>query len=127
MALAHEQARTALEAAVAKAAEMKIDVSIAVVDVRGFPVALTRMDGAGGVTSEIAIGKAKVAAMFGRPSGERPAPIADALNGMNGWRLVFWQGAVPLQLDGELAGAIGASGSSSENDEVAAQAGADAL
>ena len=127
MPLTTEQATAALDAAVAKAGEMEIAISVAVVDQAGYPIAVKRMDGAAAPTSEIAIGKAKVSVLFGMPSGEFPGPIANALNGMQGWRLVFFQGAVPIRVDGELVGAIGGSGSSSENDAEAAQAGADAL
>jgi glc operon protein GlcG len=131
MPLNLEQAERAVSTAVAKAKEMGIALSIAVVDASGAPIALARMDGVRAFTAEVAIGKAKASAIFGAPSGrlaERmPAAIAEAVNSTVGGRAVFWQGAVPIHSGGELAGAIGASGSTSENDEIAAQAGADAL
>ncbi|MGH2585143.1 MAG: GlcG/HbpS family heme-binding protein [Dehalococcoidia bacterium] len=131
MPLTYEQAERALEAAVAKAVEMSIAVAIAVVDDKGGPVALARMNGARYFTGEVAIGKAKASALFGNPSGRMaqniPPAIAGAVTEITGGRAIFWQGAVPIKSAGELVGAIGASGSTSENDEVVSQAGADAV
>lgn len=131
MALSYEQAMKALDAALAKAAEMGIAVAVAVVDEKGFPVALGRMDGARYFTSETATGKAKASALFGNSSGRLaqnvPGAIAQAASEATGGRAIFWQGAVPIRIGAELVGAIGASGSTSENDEVVSQAGANAL
>jgi uncharacterized protein GlcG (DUF336 family) len=131
MGLSYEQAERALKAAIAKAAEMNIAVAIAVVDDKGGPVALGRIDGARSFTGEVAIGKAKASALFGNPSGRLaqnvPAAIAGAVTEITGGRAIFWQGAVPIRSGGDLIGAIGASGSSSENDEIVSQAGADAI
>lgn len=40
---------------------------------------------------------------------------------------MIWQGAVPLRRGNELIGGIGAGGASEEEDELVAQAGADAI
>lgn len=131
MVLTLAQAERAIQAAVTKAQEMEIAVAIAVVDDKGGPVALARMDGARYFTGEVAIGKAKASALFGNPSGRMaqnvPAPIAAAVTDITGGRAIFWQGAVPIKAAGTLLGAIGASGSSSENDEIVSQAGVDAI
>jgi glc operon protein GlcG len=129
-ALNYAAAQAALGAAIEKAREMNIAVAVAVVDDKGAPVALGRMDGARYFTSEVAMGKAKASAMFGRPSGRLaenvPDPIKAGAANATGGHPIFWQGAVPIMVDGSVAGAIGASGSSSENDEVVSQAGVDA-
>jgi uncharacterized protein GlcG (DUF336 family) len=129
-ALNYAAAQAALAAALEKAREMNITVAVAVVDDKGAPVALGRMDGARYFTSEVATGKAKASAMFGRPSGRLaenvPDPIKAGASNATGGHPIFWQGAVPIMVDGSVAGAIGASGSSSENDEVVSQAGVDA-
>jgi glc operon protein GlcG len=129
-ALNYSVAQAALSAAIEKAREMNITVAVAVVDDKGAPVALGRMDGARYFTSEVAMGKAKASAMFGRPSGRLaenvPDPIKAGASNATGGHPIFWQGAVPIMVDGSVAGAIGASGSSSENDEVVSQAGVDA-
>ncbi len=131
MALTYEQAERALQGAMAKARELEANMTFAVVDARGLPVALGRMTGAGALTSDVAAGKARVSAYYGAPSGaiaERmPASIQSSLVAQHGGRLIFWQGAVPIRDGDELVGAIGGSGSTSENDEVAAQAGVDAI
>lgn len=131
MSLSYEQSQKALSAALAKAGEMSIAVSIAVVDDKGFPAALVRMNGARPFTSDVAIGKAKTSALFGNTSGRvaqnMPAAIAQAINDGTGGRAVFWQGAVPIKAGDDVIGAIGVSGSTSENDEIVAQAGADAM
>jgi uncharacterized protein GlcG (DUF336 family) len=131
MPLSFEQADRALQAALTKAREMNITVSVAVVDDKGFPVALARMTGARAFTSDVAVGKAKASALFGNTSGRlaetMPAAIAQAVNQATGGRAIFWQGAVPLRVGEELVGAIGTSGSTSENDEIVSQAGADTL
>ena len=131
MALKTADADRAVRAAVEKATEMGISLAIAVVDQAGYPIAVTRMDGARGFTSDVAIGKAKVSALLGvpsaRPAERMPAAIAHAINDSHGQRLVFWQGAVPITTNGETVGGIGASGSSSQNDEIAALAGAESL
>ena len=131
MSLSYEQSQKALSAALAKAGEMSIAVSIAVVDDKGFPAALVRMNGARPFTSDVAIGKAKTSALFGNTSGRvaqnMPAAIAQAVNDATGGRAVFWQGAVPIKAGDDVIGAIGVSGSTSENDEIVAQAGADAM
>jgi uncharacterized protein GlcG (DUF336 family) len=131
MGLTYEQAERALKAAIAKANEMKIAVAIAVVDEKGGPLALGRMDGARSFTGEVAIGKAKASAIFGNTSGRLaqnlPAPIAGAVNEISGGRAIFWQGAVPIRSGDDVIGAIGASGSSSDNDEIVSQAGADVV
>jgi hypothetical protein len=59
------QAASAIEAAVAKAKELKIPSNIAVTDPYGHLVAFTRMDGAVLASIDIAIKKAKTVAMFG--------------------------------------------------------------
>jgi uncharacterized protein GlcG (DUF336 family) len=75
MPLSLEQAERAVRAAIAKAKEMGITVTVAVVDDKGGPVALARMDGDRYFTGEVAIGKAKAAALFGNASDRRSRRI----------------------------------------------------
>lgn len=121
-----------LAAAKAKAGEMGLAVSIAVVDQRGDLVALARLDGARHFTPDLARGKAIVSATFGIASGVAAegadtSPIMQTINRLSLDRMVYWQGAVPL-LDGDqLVGAVGVSGAASDQDEEIATAGAGAL
>src|SRR5688500_3647577 len=100
MPVTYAQAQRALEAAVARAGELSITLSIAVVDEAGYPVALARMDGVRPFTAEVAIGKAKASAAFGSDSGalaqRLPPAITEAINQAIGGRAVFAQGAVPI-------------------------------
>ncbi len=70
MALSTETAEKILAGARAKASEMKVPMSFAVVDAGGYLIALVRMDGAGLLTPSIATSKAYTAALFRRASAE---------------------------------------------------------
>ena len=102
-------------------------VSIAIVDDGGRVWQLHRLEGAGAVTAEVAVGKAKTAAMMGRPSKmmedrikERPAFVLFP-------GILPIQGGVPILSGGECVGAIGVSGVQSHEDEQVANAGIAAL
>jgi uncharacterized protein GlcG (DUF336 family) len=116
-----------LAAAKAEAGKNKWNVSIAVVDDGGYLWHLERMDGAGPTTPEVAIGKARTAALTKQPSRmweervkERPAFIAYPTE------ILIW-GGLPIMHQGECVGGIGVSGVASQDDEKVAQAGIDAL
>jgi glc operon protein GlcG len=85
------------------------------------------MEGVPPVSAEVAIGKARTAAMTRRPSKffedrvkERPA-FANFPAGL------LIQGAVPIMARNECVGAIGVSGVASHEDEQIAKAGTAAL
>jgi len=115
-----------IQAAVAKARELNVKVSVAVCDAGGNLVAFNRMDGASSVSSTVAQGKAAASAGFGRASGTLPAdsPVIQAVIASTGGRMLPARGAVPLVKGSELLGAIGASGATAEQDEQCSQAGA---
>lgn len=121
------EARKALEAAVAAAAKAGVSLSCAVVDTRGDLVALHRMDSARFITTDIARGKALASAVFGQPSGslERiaSAPWFQNLNTAAQGRLYPAQGGLPILRDQQPYGAIACSGASGQIDEESAQAG----
>lgn len=131
MAITLQEAEKALQAAQKQATAMGIRVSIAVVDPRGDLVALARMDKARYFSPDIARGKAMVSGAFGAPSSafaERAgSPIFQSLNQMNQGRMIFHQGALPITKDGEVIGAVGVSGATSEQDEEVAKAGVAAI
>ena len=77
-----------------------------------------------------AVGKARSAALYKRPT----KALQDALAaGGNGLRILALEGAVPVEgglpllHEGKLVGAIGVSGDTSEHDGQCAQAGVQAL
>ena len=124
-------AKVLLQAGEAKAADMRLVVSISVVDARGDVVAIHRMDGARYFTPEVARGKAMAAAVFGQPSAElterAKLPALQSLNQMHQGRFVFGQGGLPISRTAETEGAVGVSGGTAEQDEEIAKAAIAAL
>jgi uncharacterized protein GlcG (DUF336 family) len=121
-------AEKAIAAARKKAAKLKTQMCIAVVDSGGVLKAFHRMDDAWVGSIDIAIKKAKTAVFFGMPTGEigklsQPdGPLYGIEHSNDG--LITFPGGLPI-VDGEgvMIGAIGVSGSSVENDHAVAQAG----
>jgi glc operon protein GlcG len=112
----------------AEAQKNKWNVAIAIVDDSGAALLLERLDGTGAIASEVAMGKARTAALTKRPTKffedrvkERPAFVTFPTPG------VMFQGGLPLMHQGECVGAIGVSGVQSHEDEQIAKAGVDAL
>ncbi|MGC8792395.1 MAG: GlcG/HbpS family heme-binding protein [Bryobacteraceae bacterium] len=127
-ALTLEAARKIAAAAEAEARRNNWRVVITVVDEGGYPVYLARMDGVQLASIEIALRKARSAALFRRPTkafedqlaGGRQAVLA--LPGA-----LPFEGGLPIVVDGEVIGAIGVSGVASQQDGQIAKAGVDAL
>ena len=126
MALTLTEANRMIQAAIAKAQELNVKISVAVCDIGGNLVAFSRMDGASAASATVSQGKAAASAGFGRPSGTLRAdsPVIQAVIATMGGRMLPAQGAVPVVKSQELVGAIGASGATAEQDEICAQAGA---
>ncbi len=129
MSITLEDANRMIQAALAKASEIDVKVSIAVCDGGGNLIAFGRMDGASSISAVVAQGKAAASAGFGRPSGtlQADSPVIQAVIAAMGGRMLPAQGAVPVVKDGSLAGAIGGSGATAEQDEDCARAGLAAL
>ena len=126
-----EDAERMLQAAKNKALEMGVKLSISVVDERGDLKCMVRMDGAPWRTPYVSRGKARAAACFGISSADLTdramTPVLRAVMEVERGEFVPGQGALPIFRDGELIGAIGGSGGSSQEDEDAARAGIEAL
>ena len=112
----------------AEAQKHKWNVAIAIVDDSGTVMLLERLDGAGAISSEVAVKKAQTSALTKRPTKffedrvkERPGFVTFPTPG------VMFQGGLPLVHQNECVGAIGVSGVQSHEDEQAAQAGVTAL
>lgn len=129
MSISLDEANRMVQAAKAKADELNVKLSVAVCDAGGNLLAFNRMSGANSVTATVAQGKAAASAGFGRASGalQADSPVIQAIIATMGGRMLPAQGAVPVHKDGELVGAIGASGATSQQDEDCAQAGLAAL
>jgi glc operon protein GlcG len=114
-------------AARAEAQKNKWNVTIAVVDDGGFLLHADRMDGAGPTSGEVAIGKAKTAALTRTPSKvwedrvkERPVFVNYPAGQL------IW-GGLPIMHQGDCVGGVGVSGVASQDDEKIAAAGIAAL
>jgi glc operon protein GlcG len=126
-ALTLTDAHKMMAACKAEAERNKWQVAIAILDDGGYLLHFERMDGAGKISAEVAIGKARTAALTGRPTKffedrvkERPA-FATFPAGL------LIQGGLPIKHENDTMGAIGVSGVQSHEDEQIAQAGIAAL
>ncbi|XSG81297.1 MAG: GlcG/HbpS family heme-binding protein [Methyloligella sp. ZOD6] len=122
-----EHAQQAIEAARKKAKDLDLKMCIAVVDSGGNLKAFERMDDAWVGSIDIAFKKAKTACFFGMATGElgklsQPGKPLYGIEVSNDG-LVTFPGGVPIvDEDGYLVGAVGASGSTVENDHTVAEA-----
>lgn len=124
-----EAARKMVTAAEAAAERQHLAGVVAVVDDGGWPILIERMDHAAYIASvELAPGKARTAALFKKPS----AALEDAINhgriaAVTARGFIEMQGGLPVVVDGQVVGAIGASFDTPEHDVQIAQAGLAAL
>ena len=123
------QAQQAVDAALNKAKEMGVKMDIAVVDAGANLKAFARMDGAWLGSIDIAQKKARTARWFDMPTGDigglsQPGgPLFNIEHSNNG--LITFPGGLPLKNGAdEVIGAIGVSGSTVEDDDAVASAGA---
>lgn len=127
LVLSAEDAANIVTACKAEAAASNWNVSIAVVDEGGYLLHLERVDGAPLQSPEIAMLKAKTAAIAKAPTKALEDVVKDrpAVGLMPG-RLPV-QGGVPILHHGECIGGIGVSGVKSHEDEMVALAGLKAV
>ena len=125
-----ENAKKAAAAAVAEASKNHWTMAVAVTDIGGDLVYFEKMDGTQTGSVKVALGKARTAALFKRPSKVFQDIVA---GGGDGLRILGLEGAVPIEggvplvMDGKIVGAIGLSGGTSDQDGQCARAGADAV
>jgi uncharacterized protein GlcG (DUF336 family) len=127
MALTLSEANQVVHAAVAKAQELNIRISVAVCDAGGRLVAFNRMDGAIWAGAYGSQGKAVASVAFGRASGELQeragSPIIQGIAAAEGGHMICSQGAVPIIRNGIVEGACGVGGGTAQQDEDCARAG----
>lgn len=127
-----EQAEAVIKAAKEKSKELNILENIAIVDAGVNLVAFARMDEAWIGSIDVAIRKARTARYFNMETGQlgqwsQPGGQGWQIEHSNGG-LITIPGGVPIRnQQGEIIGAIGASGSTAENDDIVAKAAADAV
>ena len=128
------QANTIIEATLAKAAELKLNpLCVVVVDAGGHTISAQRQDGSPFMRIEIARGKAFGAAATGADTRklnqaaiERPH-FVNAFVALTGGNMIPVPGGVAIKTkEGELVGAVGVSGDTSDNDELVAKVGIEA-
>jgi glc operon protein GlcG len=128
--LSGEQAKQAAAAALAEARRQGWAMAVAVVDPAGILIYFEKVDATQNGSVQVAMDKARSAALFKRPT----KAFQDALSGGGvGLRILGLAGAVPAEgglpivVGGQIVGAIGVSGGTSEEDGVCAIAGVSAL
>lgn len=124
------QARVVLAAAEAEAVKQNFNVAVAVVDTAGNLVAFIKRDNTQTASVQVAQDKAVTAAIFKRPSKAFQDSVAQGgaglrVMGLQGVTPV--EGGLPLLVNGQIVGAVGVSGVTSEQDTIVAAAGVAAL
>jgi len=127
-ALTLEAAMKLAAAAEAEAAKNNWNVAIAIVDEGGHLVLLHKRDNTQYGSIDVAIQKAQTAAGFKRATKVFEDAIAGGRTAILGIEQALpLEGGVPLVFNGQIVGAIGVSGVTSQQDGMVAKAGADAL
>lgn len=133
MPLSLEDANKVIADAHARAAQIGVSVTAAVVDEGGHLIALGRMDGAPPLSPQIAEAKAVGAAMLLRDGGslqkladDRPG-FFSAADRLVRLPLIPGPGSMPIERDGLTIGAVGVSGARPEQDLECCQAGLNSI
>jgi len=121
-------ARAILAGAEAKAREMNVPQNIAVVDEGGHLLAFARMDGAKLSSVEVALTKARAAALQRAATGPSPAGEPSVMLSLGlplatDGKLTCIRGGLPIFVDGQCVGGIGVSAGTEQEDVLVAQAG----
>jgi glc operon protein GlcG len=125
-----ENAKKVAAPAVAEADKNHWNVAVAIVDTSGNLVYYEKMDNTQLGSANVAVDKARTAALFKRPSKSFEDTVTTAPGGARVMSLrgvTAIEGGIPLVQDGKIVGAIGVSGATSAQDAQCAKAGADVL
>jgi len=125
-----ETAKKVAASAIAEARKNNWTMAVAITDTGGNLIYFEKMDGTQTGSVRVAIGKSRSAVLFKRPTKALQDTVAAGGEGIRMLRLegaVPIEGGLPLLMDGKIIGAIGVSGGTSQQDGVAAKAGADTL
>lgn len=127
--LEHADVQKILEAARAEAWTHHWPVSIAVVDDGGHLLGMYRLDGASALSAEMAMAKARTAALSRRESRHYEEMINQGRSAFLSAPLVsgMLEGGVPLVLHEQVIGGVGVSGVKSVEDAKVARAGVAAV
>ena len=130
--LSLDDARVVLSGSEAKAREIGVDMDVAVVDDGGHLLAFIRMDKARVTSIDVAINKAFTSACARRGTHEYAATAGAGgpsfgIHVSNQGRFTIFGGGLPIFIDGIIAGGVGCSSGSPDQDRAVAQAGIDRL
>ncbi len=125
----HALDNAAIDAVMTTASTHAVDhglrVVIAVVDTAGNLLQMRRTEGAQVASSQVAVDKARTAAIFVRPSRDIEEQVSSGrLGALALHGAAALTGGIPLVFDGEVVGAIGTSGETPDEDEGVSIAGA---
>ncbi len=129
LSISTESAKNAAAASIAEARKNNWKMAIAIVDTGGYLVYFEKMQDTQTGSVELAIEKARTAALFRRPTKVFQDGVASGGEGLRLLRLtgaIPIDGGVPIIVDGKIIGAVGVSGGSGEQDGQVAKAGASA-
>ncbi len=128
MPISLELAKRVAAAAEAGARKHGWPMAIAIAEPTGALVYFLKMDDVQYASIDLAIAKAKTAAMYRRPTRMFTEALGnDHLMFLTFHSLCAAPGGLPLVADGKLIGAIGVSGGAGHQDDIVAKAGVDAL
>jgi glc operon protein GlcG len=128
-----ESAERAVRAAQAKARELGAPMTVTVVDEAGRLVLCARGDGTGFFTPETSRAKAVAAAAFRKPTSwmaeqrASHAPFWENMPIVVAGQALPSPGGAPILREGRVIGGIGCGGGTGEQDQICANAGAQAL
>lgn len=127
MTITHDQAATAIAAARKAAEAMGVPMNIAVYDDGANMKAFARMDGAFLGSADIAMNKARTAALFGFNTEalyefSKPGGTSPGFDRTNGGLIVFAGGIPVRDAESRLIGAVGVSGGAVAQDFEVAKA-----
>ena len=131
MSIRLAEANRAIQAALAKAHNLAINISVTVCDADGRLVAFQRMDGTLAEAHGASYGKALASGTSGRPSGD------ESIEASRHFRtatvigedapIIRRPGGLPIIRAGQVEGALGVAGATDEQDVECALAGIDAF
>jgi len=131
MSIRLAEANRAIQAALAKAHNLAVNISVTVCDADGRLVAFQRMDGALAEAGRASIGKALASARWGRPSGDESIEGSEYFRAATvigeGAPLIGRPGGLPIIRAGQVEGALGVAGATDEQDVECALAAIDAF
>jgi glc operon protein GlcG len=126
VSISTESAKNVAAASIAEAQKSNWKMAVAIVDTGGYLVYFERMQDTQTGSVDLAIEKARTAALFRRPTKLFQDSVAAGGEGLRLLRLtgaIPIDGDVPIIVDGKLIGAVGVSGGSGDQDGLVARAG----